>query len=343
MNSNAKAWLIWIGAVALITMLARNPLYTLLILAVALLMTVVFGRPDKEAAIPLHRLAPVILLVSAIYNGLFVHSGETVLFTLPAWPLIGGPVTLEAVSEGVANGLILLTLLATFGALGAIVPMSELTRLIPAAFRDLGLVLLIAVNYVPETRRHLQRIREAQAIRGHELNGLRDWRPLVIPLLVGGLERAMRLSETMVARGFGSTADEAGRPAEQLLLIGGLLAAVAGWYIVVWQGRLGWLVLLGGLLAIGTVVLARGKRTKRTNYRPQAWRAIDSTLLVAAFVALAVVALPWPFVDRSTLAWTPYQKLSLPALDLLVVVVLAGLAIPALIVTLVKPVEQGHG
>ena len=48
----------------------------------------------------------------------------------------------------------------------------------------------MAITYVPETARHFQRIREAQAIRGHRLRGLRDWRPIVIPLLVGGLERA---------------------------------------------------------------------------------------------------------------------------------------------------------
>ena len=340
MKTNAKAWVIWIGATAVVTMLARNPLYALLILSVALLMMAVFGRSDREGALPLSKLALVILLVSSIYNALFVHAGETILFTFPAWPLIGGPVTLEAIVEGVSNGLTLLTLLVVFAALGAIVPMSELTRLMPVAFRDLGLVLLIAVNYVPETRRHLRRIRDAQAIRGHEVRTLRDWRPLVVPLLVGGLERAMRLSETMVARGYGSASDEASRPGEQLLLVAGLLMAVAGWFVAVWYGGPGWLLLMAGLLAMAIVVVARGRRMKRTRYRSQAWRSIDFALVLSAALALAVVILPWPFVDHDTLAWTPYPTLTLPPLDWFVVLVLAGLALPALLYALRAPREQ---
>lgn len=340
MTTNAKAWLIWIGAAAVAAMLARNPLYTLIIIATALLMTAVFGR-DREGTIPLGRLALIILLVSAVYNAVFVHAGETVLFTLPDWPLIGGPITLEAIAEGLANGLILLALLTVFAALGAIVPMSELTRLMPAAFRDLGLVLLIAVNYVPETRRHLRRIREAQAIRGHEVRGVRDWRPLVLPLLIGGLERAMRLSETMVARGFGSTADEASRPAEQFVLILGLLAAVAGWFMVVWRGTAGWLLLLAGVVAMAGIVWARGRRARRSNYRPQPWRAVDVLLVLVAVIALSIVVLPWPFVDGETMAWSAYPKLTLPPIDWTVVLALAGLALPALAVAVRMPGELG--
>jgi len=340
MNTNAKAWLFWIGAAAVLTMLARNPFYALIILSTSLLMMTAFGRQDREGVLPLGRLAMVILLISATYNALFVHVGETVIFTLPAWPLIGGPVTVEAIMEGASNGLTLLTLLVVFVALGAIVPMSELTRLMPAAFRDLGLVLLIAVNYVPETRRHLGRIRDAQAIRGHEVRGLRDWRPLVVPLLVGGLERAMRLSETMVARGFGSASDEASRPGEQLLLVLGLLAAVAGWFIVVWQGGPGWLLLLLGLMAMVAVVVTRGKRVKRTSYRSQPWQLTDVSLVATAVLALLVVVLPWPFVDGSTLSWTPYPILTLPSLDWFVVLALAGLALPVLVAAVDGTREQ---
>ena len=76
----------------------------------------------------------------------------------------------------------------------------------PRAFYDLGVVVLIALTYVPQTMQQWQRIREAQAIRGHRWRGVRDWQPLVIPLFIGGLERAMALAEAMVARGYGATA-----------------------------------------------------------------------------------------------------------------------------------------
>jgi energy-coupling factor transport system permease protein len=334
MRVNAKPWVIWIGAAAILVMAARNPMYALIVLLVTVLMKATFGRPDREGDLPLWRLAVVFLFISAAYNALFVHVGETVLIRLPPWPLIGGPITLEAIVEGAANGLTLLTVLAVFAALSAIVPMSDLTRLMPAAFRDLGVVLLIAVNYVPETRRQLRRIRDAQAIRGHQVRGLRDWRPLVVPLLVGGLERAMHLSETMVARGYGSTADIDSRPVERILLVFGLLAGMGGWIVVIWRGWPGWLLFLAGVLATGLVVWARGRRAKRTAYTALTWRAVDYVLLLSAVLALLLVLLPWPFIDRSTLSYVPYPSLTLPTFDWLIGLALAGLALPAVYVTL---------
>jgi energy-coupling factor transport system permease protein len=330
MTMNAKAWTIWVVAAAVTAMIARNPMYASIVLLVSLLVMATFGRPNREAGLPLMRLAVIFLLASSVYNALFVHAGETVLIELPSWPLIGGPITLEAIVEGASNGLTLLTLLVVFAALNAIVPMSELTRLLPAAFRDLGVVLLIAVNYIPETRRQLRRIRDAQAIRGHQLRGLRDWRPLVVPLLVGGLERAMRLSETMVARGYGSTADLESHPAEQLALVFGLLAAAAGWFIVVWHGWHGWLLLLAGLTATVAVLWIRGRRVSRTNYRPMPWRLPDIILLSCALISLAGVVIPWPFVDRTTLAYVPYPRLTLPPFDWWIGLAIALLAIPAM-------------
>ena len=331
MTINARSWMIWVVAATVVAMVARNPMYAMIVLLVSLLMMATFGRSNRDDAMPLRRLAVIFLLVSATYNALFVHVGETVLFELPPWPLIGGPITLEAIVEGASNGLTLLTLLVVFAALSAIVPMSDLTRLMPAAFRDLGVVLLIAVNYVPETRRQLRRIRDAQAIRGHQLRGLRDWRPLVVPLLVGGLERAMRLSETMVARGYGSTTDVASHPAEQLALVFGLLAAAAGWFVVLWHGWQGWLLLLAGLLATVVVLWVRGRRAKRTSYRPLPWRSMDFVLLFCALIGLAGVLIPWPFLDRSTLTYVPYPTLTLPPFDWLIGLSIAALAIPAII------------
>jgi len=329
MTINARSWLIWVCATAVLTMVARNPLYASLILLVTLLMMATFGRSNRDDGLPLWRLAILFLLIPAIYNALFVHVGQTVIFRLPAWPLVGGPITLEAIVEGASNGLTLFTLLMVFAALSAIVPMSDLTRLMPAAFRDLGVVLLIAVNYVPETRRQLKRIREAQAIRGHELRGLRDWRPLVVPLLVGGLERAMRLSETMVARGYGSTADVESHPLEQLLMVFGLLAAVAGWFLVLWQGAVGWVLLMIGGSALLSLLWIRGRRAKRTTLRPQSWRTLDSWLLFSALLALVIILLPWTFVNHLTLNYVPYPSLSLPPFDWLIVLALIGLALPA--------------
>ncbi|MCB8944070.1 MAG: hypothetical protein H6658_09975, partial [Ardenticatenaceae bacterium] len=183
---DARAWLVWLGATAVLTMLLRNPLYLVIVLLAVRVVAQMCGGAGTGVRISLWRIGLMILLFSTLFNFLFVHVGTTVLWRWPLrWPYVGGAMTVEAAVFGAINGLVLLTLLATFLAFNQIVPVSELVRLIPAAFRDLGVVLLIALTYVPETIQHWHSIREAQAIRGHQVQGIRDFRPILIPLLIG--------------------------------------------------------------------------------------------------------------------------------------------------------------
>jgi energy-coupling factor transport system permease protein len=190
-------------------------------------------------------------------------------------------------------------------------------------------VLLIALTYVPETLHHLQRVREAQAIRGHRLQSLRDWRPIAIPLLVGGLERAMGVAEAMVARGYGATA---GRRQEPRLLAGlalGLALAFGGWLLLLWQRRLGWLLLAAGIVLLVSLLWRSGRRTHHTRYRPRPWHTADTALLLASAVPLLLVVSPWPIVDSASLNYTPYPRLHLPPFDPLLGIALTLFAIPA--------------
>jgi len=332
MNFDSRAWMIWIAVAAAIVIVARNPLYALTMLAVTLIVTAAFRRTSAdEQGLSLVRVGALILIFSAFYNALFVHVGETVILTLPDWPLIGGEITLEAMVEGASNGLTLIALLAVFIALNAIVPTNDLVRLVPVALHDLGLVVLIAVTYIPETRRHLKRIREAQAIRGHELHGFRDWQPLVIPLLVGGLERAMRLADTMVSRGYGATHDNQSSTSERMALIGGLSLALTGWILVIWQGDMGWLAILAGFSILSWLLWRRGRKKSRTSYSPNSWRIRDWLILVGAIVALVVVFALNNLVYQSTLSYSPYPQLSLPAFDWRIGLAMALMVLPVAI------------
>src|SRR4030065_1354430 len=95
-------------------------------------------------------------------------------------------------------------MLLSFMLLNLALPVRDLLRLIRRAFFPVAVVTSIAVTYLPTTLRQFQQIREAQAVRGHQVRSLRDWLPLLMPLLVGGLEHAMQLAEAMTARGFAS-------------------------------------------------------------------------------------------------------------------------------------------
>jgi energy-coupling factor transport system permease protein len=331
---DARGWAIWVLATAVLTMIIRNPFYMVIIFLAARLVAAEWGRVANPLPLPFWRIGLLMLTFSALFNGLFAPLGGTTLFNLPNWPLIGGPVTLESILFGLINGFILWTLLAVFLALNAIVPAHQLVRLTPRAFHDLGVVMLIALTYLPETTRHLQRIREAQAVRGHRLRSWRDWPPILLPLLIGGLERAMQLAETMVARGYGAAHDVGQRGRVRLLLTVTLALAFGGWLTLLWQRPfLGGGLLAAATLLIGALLWQMGRRTQTTRYRPARWRWPDTLLVATAVIPLALVWLPWPGLDRTSLYYSPYPALSWPSFSPLLGLGLALLALPAFAVT----------
>ncbi len=162
-----RAWLVWLFASGLMAILTGNPLYLVLLLFISRIVeTACAPLETKSWRLPFWRISLVILLFSTIFNMLMAHVGQTELFALPPnWALVGGSITLEAAVFGFLNGLRLVTLLSFFLAFNTIVSVHQLAGLTPQALHELGLVMLIAITYVPETMRQFKRIRDAQAIR----------------------------------------------------------------------------------------------------------------------------------------------------------------------------------
>jgi energy-coupling factor transport system permease protein len=270
--------------------------------------------------------------LAALFNGLTAHLGDTVLIRLPDWlPLLGGPVTLEALAFGAMNGLTLTTIVGGFAVFNQVTPVRDLVQLTPRAFHEAGVVLSIALTFVPQTTRSLNRVREAQAVRGHRVRGLRDWLPIVVPLLVSGLERSMELAEAMVARGYGAVSDRPQSLRAQGLLALGLFSLLGGWLawlsLPSWRGvALGGMVVGGGLI-VGAVWLA-GRSVSHTVYRARRWTARDTLAVLGCGLTLAVA-----MMKRDALYYSPYPHLTLPAFDPLVGLGLLGLIAPATIVT----------
>lgn len=326
---DVRAWVVWLLSTTVLIFMVRNPLYTLLILFAVQIVAAVHGIVVRHTfRISLWRWGTVIVSLSTLFNMMSVHVGQTVLFTLPdSWPLIGGDITAEAAVFGASNGLLLVTLLATFLAFNQIAPVHELIRLVPSSLRDLGIVILIAITYVPETQRHLQKIRQAQAIRGHEVRGWRDWRPLILPLLIGGLERAMGLAEAMVARGYGATAESSQSLRAQLMLVVGLLAGLGGWVSALWIGWPGWLLMgVGALLVIG-IVWWQSRHIAHTDYRQRPWRRIDSALLLMALCPFLLISIAGGFPAT----YSPYPLWQWPPFDLWLGAAVSCIALPAVL------------
>lgn len=329
------AWLAWLGALVTMTATTRNPWYLGLgLLWVAVTEAAAKRQPLLGRSAPLWsplRFGLLVIPLAAILNALTVHVGSTELWRLPlGWPVVGGAITLEAMLYGALNGLALTILFGAFAVVNRMMPLRAIIHLIPRTYYPVAIVAAIAITFVPVTLQQWQQIREAQAVRGHRLGGIRSWLALWLPLLTSGMERALQLAEAMTARGF------AGGPAthnfaQQSALVGGLVAVLAGLLLrAVWgQGIVGLLLMVGGAALIVGVLHAAGRQHPHTRYRPMPWKPQDWAVVGGALVTALAFLLPLP--GHSTIYYTPYPTIEAPAFAVTLGVSMWGLLAPVVV------------
>lgn len=337
-------WVIWLAAVLVMLSITRNPLYLLIILFCVLWVGFALQRGGAEITRPfsLWKFAAWIILLATSFNALTSHYGETIVFTIPGrLPLISGNVTVEAMVYGATSGLILTGMLASFTVLNLALPVRDLISLIPRAFFPVAVVTSIAVTYLPTTLRQFQLIREAQAIRGHQMRSLRDWLPLLMPLLVGGLEHAMQLAEAMTARGFASSRATTGRRSiyPRLCMLLGVLLLAAGWLTQLSGAAVGgWMMIATAAILILGGLWYLGSQSQRSTYRRPAWNWKDGLTLIVAVGVSAIYLLPIPGLNRASLYYEPYPQLTFPPFSPLLGMAMLGLLIPGIFVIKRNPV-----
>jgi energy-coupling factor transport system permease protein len=341
---HSLAWLTWILGALIALSATRNPFYLApMLLCILIVSDTVTSRATHPRALPISpiQLLIVVTLLGGVLNALMVRTGDTILLRLPAWlPLIGNAtLTGEAFVYGALNGLAISGFFAAFGILNVAVPVRTLVQRIPRAFYPLAVVTSISVTFVPFTLRQLAQIREAQAVRGHEMHGPRDWLPLFMPLLVGGLERALQLAEAMVSRGFASTEsaeDQTRDSRTQVATILALLAVLSGWLLeLVWgQALIGGGLIVLGVAVLGLTLRAIGRRTTHTVYRHERWHASDWIVIGAAILVTGVFSAPWPISFRASLFYYPYPVLTLPGINPWLFCATLGLLAPIVILAL---------
>jgi energy-coupling factor transport system permease protein len=328
------AWVAWLVAVLVLLSITRNPLYLVIILCCIFFVGLCLRGSGSHLLKPfsLWKFALWIITFTTVFNALTSHYGKTILITIPGnLPLLSGNVTLEAVVYGATNGLILIGMLASFMVLNLALPIRDLISLIPRPFFPVAVVTSIAVTYLPTTLRQFRQIREAQAIRGHQMRTLRDWLPLLIPLLVGGLEHAMQLAEAMTARGFAgtNTADGGRQVLPRVFLLFGVVVLTMGWLSNL-SGNLasGWIIIAVGIVLIVIGLWQEGKYSHRTKYHRPVWGWQDILALIITLCILAIFLLPIPGLNRESLYYDPYPKLSMPSFNPILGLAMLGLLTP---------------
>lgn len=334
------AWLIWLACAGGLALTINHPLYGLLILGASWIVYLALGRdaPTGRSWAVFVKIGLVLALVAVPLNMAFIHAGDMVLFTLPRdWPLVGGPITVEAFLAGLTSALQLLTILMVFAAFNAAADHYQLLRATPSFLFEAGIIVTIAITFVPQMTIAARDIRESQRIRGHRFHGLRDLLPLLMPLLTTSLERAIQLAEAMESRGFARATrplSSARRVLSQALTLAGLSGLLTGLFVMAYwpaQAVLGWAIVGVGLAVLVAVFAAQGRRVQRTRYRRPRWRHRDTALVVASLIpALAVLAVK--ALDPWALVYSPYPPYSpIPTFNLAVGWVLILLAAPALL------------
>lgn len=341
------AWWLWALGLAYAAMRTND---AILLLAIACVAGVVVsarrGRaPWANAYSLLLKLGLLTVVVTMLLQFLLgVRTPGHVLVRLPSVPLphwsggisIGGAVTGEAMLNAFVSGLRLAVLIACFGAANALAHPARLVRILPAALYEVGVAVVVAITIVPQLAEAVVRVRAAQRLRGRPISGLAGMRGIVVPVLEDALERAIGLAASMDSRGYGR---RAGQPAAVRRLSGagvllGLGGAVAGTYQAISTDghRLGVELLTGGtLLAVGAGFVA-GRRTRRTRYRPDLWRAPEWLVLgCGALVALTfTLTVHDPLGAGVPLAWPKLRVLPFAATLVAALPALATPEVPGL-------------
>jgi energy-coupling factor transporter transmembrane protein EcfT len=132
----------------------------------------------------------------------------TKLFTLPILPLpnwlagirIGGAVTQERLLSSIHEGLIIVAVIALFGAAVSLTSPHKLLRVTPVMIYEFGVATVIATSALPNLVQSISRIRRARLLRGDEKP---SWRSIALPLLEDSLSKSLELAAAMDARGYG--------------------------------------------------------------------------------------------------------------------------------------------
>lgn len=256
------ASLTFTGTLLVLAVLCEHPLYLAGILPVTLLS---LWAADGLTAWKgyLKAILWLVVLVTVL-NPLVNHSGDTVLWQGPCLPLAGQPVlTLEAMAYGAAMSVRLLDLVSVFCLFNLTVHPDRCFSLFSLFARKSALVVSLTTRLFPVMFAALQRIREAQQLRGVDFQrGTLRQRAaknasLFYILLVSSLEDSLQVAEAMHARAFGSGPrtryrQDLFRPRDALCLAGSIFSLLVAVYALA-GGLAGYTYFpaLGGLFSGG--------------------------------------------------------------------------------------------
>jgi energy-coupling factor transport system permease protein len=333
------AWLSWVALVMTVALSTTNPLYLALVLLAILLVAALSPRGQHGLA-GFRALATFgigMLAVSVAISIINGSSGRHILFTIPGphvpdWLgglALGGPVSAEGLVAAAIRGLAILCVLLAFAVFNGAVSPQRVLRAAPAALFHAGLVVTVGLTLLPASIEDVRRIREMRALRGAP-SGVRALPGLIVPAIIGGLERSMRLAEAMEARGYASSASTARWPQTIGALSAPLLLGAAGlWYYYDRFRVLAILLAIAGVAALVAWIALAARARRTTSLRQDPLGLLDRAGVAGSLglLAFTIVGKQAGLVD---LGYNPFAGLPAPDFRLAGGLVALACAWPAL-------------
>ncbi|MEO8541456.1 MAG: energy-coupling factor transporter transmembrane component T [bacterium] len=311
------AWMAWVMLVMVVALATTNPLYLAILLLAVLLVAALAPRTGigvtSFRALVVFGIAMFGISVAvATING---NYGDHILFTVPGPAIpewlgglrLGGPVSAEGLAAAAIRGFAILCVLFAFGVFNGAVSPHRVLRSTPAALFHASLVVTVGLTLLPSSIEDLRRIREMRALRGAR-GGLRDLPALVVPAVIGGLERSMRLAEAMEARGYAAAPPP---PLRARLAAAGsaplLIAAAWLWFYSDLKGAGGLCAALG-FAAIAWWFWVSSRRQRTTKLSSESLPPLQKAA-IAASAGIALLVLGLRLNGAANLAYNPFAGL----------------------------------
>jgi energy-coupling factor transport system permease protein len=298
------AWWLWALGLAAAASRTTNPLLLALIVAVAgLVVASRRGDAPWAFAFKYYVWAGVFVVLSRVVFRVLFGAGDFghVLLRLPEVALPGGihilgPVSTEYLLAGLYDGMRLATMLICLGAANALADPKRMLKAVPGALYEVGTVVVVALSVAPQLVESVLRVRRARKLRGARTKGLRALRGIAMPVLADALDRSLALAAAMDSRGYGRSAGvpHAVRLGTGTLVVAGLLGICVGVYGLLDGTSPDWLglpMLLLGLVVAAVGLPLAGRRVRRSVYRPDPWRLVETLVAGSGLVPAAVMVL----------------------------------------------------
>lgn len=190
--------------VFVITMIFMHPVILGINFCSAIVYSIYLNK-RKAVKLQLRAVLPVIL-VTAIMNPLFNHAGETFLFYFNN----GNPVTLEAISFGIASSIMFGSMILWFSCFNSIITSDKILYLFGKVIPSLSLLISMALRFIPKFNNQIKNIAAAQRAMGRDASKGNPFHRALCGMKIfsiavtWALESSIVTADSMKARGHGS-------------------------------------------------------------------------------------------------------------------------------------------